>query len=219
MRSSRIWVLTAILLAGVVAAAWFGSAAQAREDESLIWRMAIEAKLERSISCEFEDVPLRDAADFIRRAADINIVIDPAVLAESERLITLKVKDVTAKSMLNMIMTMTGLDYVLKHQALYISTPARVRKVAPQHLRIYDVRDLLVTYEALGGAGDTEGGNGDGQESDDRVSAAEQGGAELIALIVTLTGPENWRQVLVLTGERGGADEEGRSTGAAGTSF
>ena len=221
MCARRIWVLVAVLAAvGAVGVARLGAGALAREDESLIWRMALEAKLEQAISCDFEDTPLRDVTAFIREKADLNIVIDPNVLAEREHLVTLKVRDVTVKSMLNMLMTLTRLKYVLKDRAVYIADAERAARAAPQYLRIYDVRDLLVTYEAVEGEADN-GGGGNGEEGDQgRTSAARQGGAELVALLVMLTGPENWRTVMVLTGERGGEDEdEGRSSGSPFTSF
>jgi len=188
--------------------------ASGQEGADLIWRNAIEMKLERSVSCSFEDTPLRDVVEFLEQMTKVNFVLDSAATAEDEHLVTLTLNDVSVRSMLSTIMGTTGLDYILKDQAVFISTKERTRSLAPYYLRTYDVRDLMFVPEDVGGS-DSSSDDDDDDDDDDDQTTAERGSSNILRLIMTLTGRENWRSVNVVGIARGdedddrGGDEEG----------
>jgi len=154
------------------------------------------------------------------------VVVDPSVLQGNERLVTLHLKDVSAKQTLKMVMKLTGLAYLLQDGFLIITTPEGARREADADLRIYDVRDFAavagVGATGLNGGATGTGAIGAGTAGLGAISNTLSTGntyqnqnvqgqnttgtgtnnsaamANLMTLIVMVTGPEYWGMVGVL---------------------
>ena len=176
--------------------------------EDLIWRLPMEQKLENTVTFSFQDVPVRDVLDFFRTHLSINIVLDPSVIDEDERLITFHAETMRAKDALKWVMTLARLDYGFRSGAMYVSTPAKARAAETRFLKIYDVRDLAASRAALGASGGSRNERGDDDDGDS--GGGRRGGRWLVQLIVHMTGRENWRTVRVIGG---GQDDDETTTG------
>ena len=179
--------------------------------EELHWRLPLEEKLRKSISFDFQDAPLEDVLDFFRTSLLINIVVDPRVLTEERRLISLRLADVEAGRGLQWVMTLTGLRYGFRHGAVYVATAARVRAMSTKYFQMYDVRDLTRSAARRGGGGGGDDDDDGGGNGDDNGNGGSGGGAlDLVRLLVTLTGRENWKSATVLGG---GGDRDDTTNG------
>ncbi len=73
----------------------------------------------------FQDVPLRLAIDSLRSSSGINIVFDARPIEEAginlDCPVTLRVKDISLKSALKLLLEKARLTYQIKHQTLYIT--------------------------------------------------------------------------------------------------
>jgi type II secretory pathway component GspD/PulD (secretin) len=124
-------ILAAVLVLGLSAAA------RAQDDAS----KALEAKIRTlRIEVDFKDFSVAQVADFIREVADINIVIDPGAEALKPAL-TMKVKGVTIRSILNLLLKPHKIGFVVEDGVLRILPESKLK--AKVELVIIDVRDLL----------------------------------------------------------------------------
>jgi len=169
-----------------------------------------EKALARRISVDFDAVPLAEAVAFLRATLNINIVLDQTAPEVEERLITLRLQDVTGRQAVRAVTRAAGLDFAISENVLYIGAPARMATVGRPYFRQYDVHDLLASarsglrgfgenrYAAAGRRGAYDR-NDEGGDNALPGSAAEQ---ELMALILIFTGgPQNWDVFTVMGGD------------------
>jgi hypothetical protein len=108
---------------------------------------SIEQTLRKPISLAFRDIPLREVVSELNMLVPgANVVLDRAALADAGMSIdlplSLQIDGVSLKSALNLLLDQAKLAYIIRDQALQITTPeaakGRVRTVT------YSVADLVV---------------------------------------------------------------------------
>lgn len=106
------------------------------------WENHIRQQLEKRISFDFVKTPLGDVVAFFTNLTGLNFVLDPAAVEESaKRPITLKVNDMRLAAALDWILRLNDLTYVLRDEAIFISTRDRIAE--PMAVRVYDCRGSL----------------------------------------------------------------------------
>jgi type II secretory pathway component GspD/PulD (secretin) len=137
--------------------------------------------LNKKLSIEFIDTPLRDVVVFLQEKTGANFVLDKNAAAAN---VNVRLNDVPVSTVLDYILP-EGIDYVVKDNVVHIT-------LDPLELRVYDVRDLLINLEDRQGleadASTTEdggGGKGEGKDTFDRVQ-------EIINLITDTVEPASW---------------------------
>jgi hypothetical protein len=97
----------------------------------------IEAKLKNlKLTLDFKDATLDQIADYLRDVADINLIVSGKV--EKVEGISIKVTDLSLRSVLSLILAPRNLITIVKDGVLTIAT----REEEPVVLDIYDVKDL-----------------------------------------------------------------------------
>ena len=94
------------------------------------WRDAIMLKLKQPISCQFEDVPLDDAAMFLRQASGASIIV-VSIDGGTPPPVTIKVKDMALGDVLNYIAHLVDGHLVVQDQAIGIFTHGSAPGSAP----------------------------------------------------------------------------------------
>jgi tetratricopeptide (TPR) repeat protein len=105
----------------------------------------IEKKLQQPVTMSFQDAPLRQVLDDLRDRAGINIFIDKDSLdaqeVSLEHPVTITLEDVALKSALGLILKSARLAFVVKDEAVQITTERGAR--GKMQRRVYEVADLL----------------------------------------------------------------------------
>ena len=115
--------------------------------------------LRQRLSIDFQDTPMGEVADLLRRVTGLNVVVAPGILASGQTL-TLTAKDMELGHVLTWVRTVGKVDVGWVDGALYLSD---VAVAAPQVTRVYDVSDLTMTITDFPGpdlAIPVHGGNG-----------------------------------------------------------
>lgn len=124
-------------------------AAEAAEPQ---WKREVRRKLDRKVTFEFVDTPLSEAIQFLQTLTETTIILDSKAFdgaVGTTTPITLKVTKMPLRTALRWILRLADLDYTLKNEAVFISTP---RNLAGEvDLKIYDVRDLTHTITSFPG--------------------------------------------------------------------
>lgn len=132
---------TMLALAAVTAAAWGqegGKAEAVRRLEGL------------RISVDFQDVKLAEAVDYLRDVTGINLVLLPkAQEAAGEAPVRLKVKDLTVKSVLKLLLGARNLAATWKDNAVVIVPQDELH--ASVTLQMYDIRAQLLELKDFPG--------------------------------------------------------------------
>lgn len=124
---------------------------------------AVAEVLEQRIDIEFDGAPVSEVVDFLRQVTGANFVISRRVRRNAEG-VHLRLNDVTVRQVLDLLGD--------SHNLRYETRPGRILYVAQRGtgegyvLRLYDVRDLLVSSEDADINGD-ENGDGGGLNSGD----------------------------------------------------
>ena len=92
--------------------------------------------LNKKLSIEFIDTPLRDVVVFLQEKTKVNFVLDKDAAATT---VNVKLNDVPVSTVLEYVLP-KGIDYVVKDDVVHIT-------LDPLELRVYDVRDLLINLE------------------------------------------------------------------------
>jgi len=119
---------------------------QAQEAAEPEWKRDVRKMLDRKVTFEFVDTPLQEAIQFLQTLTKTTIILDPRAFeggAGATTPITLRVNDMPLHLALKWILRLADLDYTLKNEAVFISTPKNL--AGEVELKIYDVRDL--TYQ------------------------------------------------------------------------
>jgi hypothetical protein len=131
--------LTAVLaLSGAEAAAGGDTA---RED-------AIRKIHTMKVSLDFQDVRLSEAVDYLREVTGLNLVISPKV-TDADAKVRLKLKDLTVKSALKLLLSPRGLAATWRDGAIVVLPQEDVQEEVT--LRMYDVRAQLVKIQDFPG--------------------------------------------------------------------
>ncbi|MFW5828678.1 MAG: hypothetical protein ACOCXA_00310 [Planctomycetota bacterium] len=112
-----------------------------RNGEGESWRDEVRQELRQQLTLEFVDAEISDVVEFLQQNTGVNIVLDPEVVASGDvPPITMQVDNIRMENALEFIMTLTGLRYVLRDEALYISNESGVQ--GDSVMKIYDIADL-----------------------------------------------------------------------------
>lgn len=135
-------VLTVLALAAMAPAALAQAAAGDLDNR----KQEILNKLNSTrITLDFKDATLDEALSYIRDFTGINIVIAAEVtqqLSPEDLRISLRVKDLTLKSALKLMLSARGLTATYKEGVLVVVPRDSVDRAV--NLQLYDVRDLMV---------------------------------------------------------------------------
>ncbi|RPH42003.1 MAG: hypothetical protein EHM91_09720 [Planctomycetota bacterium] len=127
-----------------VVAAILAMSAAARADES---RAETIRKLDTmKVSVDFEDVKLPEALDYLRDFTGLNLVVLPkAMEKEGDTKIRLKVKDLSVKSVLKLLLASRGLTVGYRDGALVVLPKEDLQDATT--MKMFDVRSLLVKLQ------------------------------------------------------------------------
>jgi len=92
------------------------------------WIPEVKAKLEQPTSFSFENVALREVLSFFASRHKLNIVLDPE-FAQPDNTIPIMVVDqeMSVRNALKWVLRTKHLDYILVDEAIYVSSPSRLR--------------------------------------------------------------------------------------------
>lgn len=144
-------------------------------------QLALEERLQQRMSCDFQEMPLAEAVEYLREQLQINITLDAGIDLEQAP-VTLSRKDVPARSILEWITRQTGLQYALADGNVCISSPQRALRSEPMYFKQHDVMDL--TMPVSGAAQQPTGTGGT------TMNANEQ--EALRQFLMECTGRQNW---------------------------
>lgn len=149
------------------------------------------------ISVDFKDAAFKDAIDFLRVTTGINIVVDPDVYqsrAEEDLRVTLKIDELPAGDVLDLMLRFEKLGRSFRHGVLFITIPEKAQGLP--FMRIYDVRDLTVPLKDFPGV-DIELKSGDNAMpamfvEPDFQDAKNYSTEDIVDLLREQTGPDSW---------------------------
>lgn len=105
----------------------------------------LQASLEKPVKFDFLDTPLDQVAMFIADTFDIPVVLDEPALGtqqiEPSAPVTVSLSGVSLTSALNLITAKLGIDWVVQHEVLLLTSTDQAASC--QEARLYDVADLL----------------------------------------------------------------------------
>lgn len=109
----------------------------------------IERKLQLPVVVDFQSKPLGEVINELRALSGLNMVVDTPALEEKgislSKQITVPLTGVSLKSALNIILQQASLTYVIKDEALQITTEKHARG---KHMRkTYGVADLVIPID------------------------------------------------------------------------
>jgi len=107
-----------------------GSKAAADEE----WKAKYQKALERRITFEFVDTPFVDCVEFLRTVANVNLVLDQALLHQPATTVSLRVQDMPISDALSWLTRLAGAEWELRDQAVHIQPgkDAAQPKAGPQ---------------------------------------------------------------------------------------
>jgi len=89
----------------------------------------IKSKLKQPVTFDFTDSTLGDVVDFLRDFTGVNIVLDtPALKAAGvtgDTTVNMKLKDVTLKAALRLMLDQIGVTYVVRDESIVITSRAK----------------------------------------------------------------------------------------------
>lgn len=125
-------------------AAILAMAMAARADDS---RADTIRKLETmKVSVDFEDVKLPEALDYLRDFTGLNLVVLPKALEkDADTKVRLKVKDLSVKSVLKLLLASRGLAVTYREGALVVLPKEDLQDATT--LKMFDVRSMLAKLQ------------------------------------------------------------------------
>ncbi len=103
------------------------------------WENRIRDALERRIDIQFDGQPLSEVVAYFRELTGGSFVLDQAVGGGQQ--VELQVRDMKAAQALRWILSLQGLGYTIRDQAVYIGQPQQLQGEIT--LKMYDIRDLI----------------------------------------------------------------------------
>ena len=167
------------------------------------WKKDIRKQMDKKVTFEFVETPLVEAIRFLQTLAEVTIILDPKAFetgGDPTMPITLRVTDMRLERALKWILRLADLEFSLKGEAIFISTPQNL--AGDVELRIYDIRDLTLTVtnfpgpeimvRTLGrGSGSSGAGIGQSISLSERPEEIFEAGS-LADLIRTRIKPDRW---------------------------
>ncbi|MEK7271180.1 MAG: hypothetical protein AAB215_09610 [Planctomycetota bacterium] len=169
------------------------------------WKQQIQSKLQKPISFDFQNTPLRDVLEFLQGITGITMILDASAAQAADQNITLKVDGMKTENALNWVLRQAGLRYQLRDEALFVTSAAAAATPEDVQMRFYDVRDLTmgivqfpgpaITLPVFGGAdteGATAGGTGLGFDLGPEAGGDMFSGENLAQFIRDNIAPGRW---------------------------
>lgn len=103
------------------------------------WEQALTEKLSTRVSFNFVEQNALEVLAALAKQVGINLIVDPAVAAAGDVVVTLKANDITMRNTLSWISRMAGTTWRIERGAIYVGGEAENQPV----LAIYDVSELL----------------------------------------------------------------------------
>jgi hypothetical protein len=130
-------------MTALVAMASLAGAGDSRED-------AVRKLDTMKVTVDFQDVRLPDAVDYLRDVTGLNLLITPKALEkEGDSKIRLKVKDLSVKSVLKLVLSSRGLTVSWRDGALVVLPKEDLQDSTT--MRMFDVRSLMVKLQDFAG--------------------------------------------------------------------
>lgn len=126
---------------------------------------AVARVLKQKLSVDFEGASLEDVLSYIREVTGVNMGLTAEVRADTDP-VYLNLTDVTVESILELVLEPRGFGYAVKPGDILYVRKGRLGE--DLQVRVYDVRDLLLSNEdrfggaGAGGVGAGGGGQGAG---------------------------------------------------------
>ena len=115
----------------------------AETEQEAPWVPDLKAKLEQKVSFDFAETPLGDVVTFLQQITNATIILDQKALSGlPNQEVTLKVTEMKLSQALDWILNLVNLQYALKDNAIFISTPEAVG--GDSQLKLYDVTDVTL---------------------------------------------------------------------------
>ena len=90
---------------------------------------------------DFEDASLKEAVEFLARAADVNIVIDDQAVSKKEERVTVHLKDIPMIDALHFILKTKKLASRIQGGIIFVTSEQTLGEELEVH--VYDVQDLV----------------------------------------------------------------------------
>lgn len=140
---------TMIAVAAMAAVAW-GPLGEARGMQDAGRSEAVRKLDGLRISVDFQDVKLPEAIDYLRDVTGINMIVLPKAMEQGgDQPVRLKVKDLTVKSILKLMLGSRNLAATWKDNAVVILPQADVQSAVT--LQMYDIRAQLMELKDFPG--------------------------------------------------------------------
>ncbi len=140
-----IALMTFVWIGGFIALAFGQPAEQSAQQD-------IENALSQKDAFEFSDARLSSFVAVLREKYGMNVAIDYRALMEkgidAESPVSIKLKDVSVRSALELAIRPLGLNWTIYCEALVISTPAGIQSM--QFTKLYDITDLATVSDGQG---------------------------------------------------------------------
>ena len=106
----------------------------------------IELRLERPLSIEFRQAPLRDVLDKIRVETKLNITVDDISLDDEKInldtvVVTDKLTDLSMRNVLSIVLEKARLKFVVKNDAITVTTEKKAK--GQMYTKVFSVMDLV----------------------------------------------------------------------------
>lgn len=102
------------------------------------------------VTVDFEDVKLPEAVDYLREVSGVNLIVLPrAMEKDGESKVRLKVKDLSVKSVLKLLLSSRGLTATYREGAIVILPKEDLHDSTT--MRMFDVRALQVKIQDFNG--------------------------------------------------------------------
>lgn len=174
----------------------------------------------------FQDVPFEQVVEYLQEVSNVNINVDWEDLTnqgiEKDKLVSLKLNNVSFRTVLKEILTQVGGDVVLAYSVSegLIRVASKEKLDREKEIRVYDINDLLVNIprftnaanlnpaQALNQAGQSGQGGGGGssqifdeQENENQRGEEGQGAGprgalvqQIMDIIRQTVEPDSWRE-------------------------
>lgn len=148
------------------------------------WMDTLNALLARPVDLDIEGINASEALVVLARQNHFNLVIDPQIIAGSDRPITLRAQGMTLTNALDWITRLIGAQWSLANESVVVGTV----QAAPAAISVYDVASLVAARRdqsgwspstGLTGAGNTPGGAINSPIRIGLTPAGEDGGESL----------------------------------------
>ncbi len=168
--------------------------------------------LERQVTLDHDDTPLKEVVAFLRQVTEVNYTLFNQDLPPDGAPITVHI-ETKLRDALDEITALSGMDWKVEGNGVKIGSPGRLKEY---EMRVYDIRDLLLNTEDKearqtgslagigvgddddddGGGGEFEGFGGGGGDDDGGGRTASESLMErseaLMKVIIRTVAPDSW---------------------------